>query len=247
MTHSLLNKPSCIIVVPAFNEEKSLGSVLTGIVESGYRCVVVDDGSTDGTSDIARQFPVDLLRLPINMGVGGALRLGFNFAVANNFDAAIQFDADGQHKHPEIESLLREANSSGADLVIGSRFRVARSNQETPFTRRVAMKVLARIASWYARTALTDTTSGFRLIRRPLLEQFAKHLPTHYLGDTFEALVLAGRAKYRVSEVATAMSKREFGTSSASRLTAISLIARAVLAVLFKLSTPFTDNPNYGR
>jgi len=210
-----------------------------GLVESGLRCVVVDDGSTDGTSDVARQFPVDLLRLPVNFGVGGALRMGFRFAVANNFEAAIQFDADGQHDHLEIKSLFREANASGADLVIGSRFRSTSLGQEISFSRRVAMRAMATIASRYTKTRITDSTSGFRLVREPLLGEFASHLPTHYLGDTFEALVLAGRAKYQVTEVATTMSNRAFGTSSATRIAAVSLIARAVLAVLFGLSQPF--------
>ena len=235
---------NCIVVVPAFNEEKSLGSVLAGLVESGLQCVVIDDGSTDGTSRIARQFPVDLLRLPVNFGVGGALRLGFKFAIANNFEAAIQFDADGQHEHHEIESLFREANASGADLVIGSRFRSTTIGQEISFSRRVAMSALASMATRYTNTRITDSTSGFRLVRRPLLEEFASHLPTHYLGDTFEALVLTGRAKYQVTEVATRMSKRAFGSSSASRFAAVSLIARAVLAVLFRLSQPFESSSN---
>lgn len=239
-----IDSSNCIVVVPAFNEEKSLGLVLTGLVASGLRCIVIDDGSTDGTSNVARQFPVDLLRLPMNFGVGGALRLGFNFAVTNNFEAAIQFDADGQHEHYEIESLFREANASGADLVIGSRFRSTPWGQDISSSRRVAMRVLATIASFYTKTRITDSTSGFRLVRRPLLEEFANKLPTHYLGDTFEALVLAGRAKYQVNEVATRMSQRAFGTSSATRFAAVSLIARAVLAVLFRLSRPFESNSN---
>lgn len=237
-----IDKSNCIVVVPAFNEEKSLGSVLTGLVASGLRCVVVDDGSIDGTSNIARQFPVDLLRLPFNFGVGGALRVGFNFAVINKFEAAIQFDADGQHDHYEIDSLLREANASGADLVIGSRFRSTSIGLEISLSRRIAMRVLAAIASRYTGVRITDSTSGFRLVRRPLLTQFASQLPTHYLGDTFEALVLAGKSGYRVTEIPTIMSQRQFGSSSASRIEAVTLIARAVLAVVLGLSRPFTKN-----
>lgn len=244
MLRPTLDFSNCIVVVPAYNEEKSLAAVLSGIRDTGLRCVVVDDGSTDGTSDVARQFSVDLLRLPVNFGVGGALRMGFKFAVANNFAAAIQFDADGQHEHHEIESLFREANASGADLVIGSRFRSKSIGQEISFSRRVAMRALATMASRYTKTRITDSTSGFRLVRRPLLDEFANHLPTHYLGDTFEALVLTGRAKYQVTEVATSMSERAFGSSSASRLAAVSLIARAVLAVLFGLSQPFEPSPS---
>jgi len=165
--------------VPAYNEEKSLSEVLSGIVESGFQCVVVDDGSTDGTSKVARQFPVELLRLPVNLGVGGALRLGFKFAVVNGFDAAIQFDADGQHEHIEINQLLCKANACGADLVVGSRFRSSEIKHEISVSRRIAMRVLAVIATWYTDTSITDSTSGFRLVRRPLLDEFANHLPTH--------------------------------------------------------------------
>ena len=230
--------------MPAYNEEKSLSEVLSGIVESGFQCVVVDDGSTDGTSKVARQFPVELLRLPVNLGVGGALRLGFKFAVVNGFDAAIQFDADGQHEHIEINQLLCKANACGADLVVGSRFRSSEIEHEISVSRRIAMRVLAVIATWYTDTSITDSTSGFRLVRRPLLDEFANRLPTHYLGDTFEALVLAGRARYQILEVPTKMSKREFGSSRASPFAAVALMTRAVLAILFRLSHPFTRNPN---
>lgn len=238
-----IGRANCIIVVPAYNEERSLGKVLSGIVNSGFRCVVVDDGSTDRTCDVARQYPVDLLRLPVNLGVGGALRLGFSFAVANGYEAAIQFDADGQHDHSAIEELLREANSGHADLVIGSRFRSPQSTFEVSSWRLAAIKVLAVIATRYAGTSITDSTSGFRLVRRPLLAQFARHLPTHYLGDTFEALVLAARSNYRVTEIPTMMSERQFGSSSASRIEAVTLIVRAVLTVVLGLSRPFAKNP----
>lgn len=228
--------------MPAYNEEKSIALVLSGLVQNNFRCVVVDDGSTDGTSDVARQFPVELLRLPINLGVGGALRLGFGFAVANDYEAAIQFDADGQHDHRDIELLIHEANLTGAELIIGSRFKAGRESYGISRSRRLAMRILAATASSYSGTEITDSTSGFRLVRRPLLIEFANHLPTHYLGDTFEALVLTGKANYRISEVGVTISPREFGTPSTSRFAAVLLIGRALLTVLFNLSRNFSSS-----
>jgi glycosyltransferase involved in cell wall biosynthesis len=220
-----------LIVVPAYNEAVSIAQVISGILSVGFSCVVVDDGSEDDTAHIAKEVGATVLSLPINAGVGGALRCGFRYAVENGFKAVIQCDADGQHQSHHFQDLIQAANETQADLVIGSRFLSAANTMEPNVVRRFAMWWLALVASRATGRKITDSTSGFRLIRRPLLDELAEHLPEYYLGDTFEALVVLGRAGYTVEEIGTAMSPRQSGVSSASNGRAIAQIGKSLTTV----------------
>lgn len=216
-----LSTNDVLVVIPAFNEERSISGVVEAVRAVGHEMVVVSDGSYDGTVAECRRIGVPVLQLPINLGVGGALRTGFQYACRRNFAAAVQVDADGQHDPEQIAELVRAANETGADLVLGSRFRSEGTTMKVGFLRRFVMRILATSASIAARTEITDATSGFRLIRRPLLDQLSVDLATNYLGDTYESIVMSGRAGYRIHEVAVSMSEREHGVSSASVLDAV--------------------------
>lgn len=216
-----LSTNDVLVVIPAFNEERSISGVVEAVRAVGHEIVVVSDGSYDGTVAECRRIGVPVLQLPINLGVGGALRTGFQYACRRNFAAAVQVDADGQHDPAQIAELVRAANETGADLVLGSRFRSDATTMRVGLLRRFVMRILATSASVAARTQITDATSGFRLIRRPLLDQLSFDLATNYLGDTYESIVMSGRAGYRIHEVAVSMSEREHGVSSASVLDAV--------------------------
>ena len=221
MTRRPLDQRDVMVVVPAFNEERSIGGVVEAVSRIGFEVVVVSDGSTDGTAAVARSHGARVLDLPINLGVGGALRTGFKFAIENGFDAVVQVDADGQHPPDEITRLVEVANDSGADMVIGSRFLNGRPSMDVVGIRRIAMRVLARSAGAAVGAPITDATSGFRLIRQPLLGQFAVHFANNYLGDTYEAVVSAGRAGYRVVETHATLTDRLHGESTASTGSAV--------------------------
>ena len=228
----MIQNSEVLIVVPAYNESVTIAKVVSEIITSGFSCVVVDDGSKDGTSVVAKQAGAAVLSLPFNAGVGGALRCGFRYAVENRFQAIIQCDADGQHHSHHFQDLIRTANETQADFVLGSRFLSAENTLDPHIVRRFAMWWLARVASRATGRKITDSTSGFRLIRRPLLDELAKHLPEYYLGDTFEALVVLGRAGYAVEEIGVAMAPRQSGVSSASNGRAIALIGKSLTTVL---------------
>ena len=228
----MIHSSEVLVVIPAFNESATIAKVVSEVFASGFSCVVVDDGSTDSTAHIAKQAGAAVLSLPFNAGVGGALRCGFRYAVENGFTAVIQCDADGQHQSHHFQDLIRTANETQADFVLGSRFLSAENMMDPHFVRRFAMWWLARVASRATGQKITDSTSGFRLVRRPLLDELAEHLPEYYLGDTFEALVVLGRAGYTVEEIGTAMSPRQSGVSSASNGRAIALIGKALTTVL---------------
>jgi len=231
----VLTRENVLIVVPALNEELSLGFVLDNLHLQAFSVLVVNDGSTDETSSVARRHGAKVLDLPFNMGVGGALRAGFQVAVDRGFQAVIQVDADGQHPTDSIDRLIDEANATGAHLVLGSRFRADDTTMGVASTRRLVMRVLAWSASRATKTEITDSSSGFRLIREPLLCQFSQSFSANYLGDTYEALISAGRAGYVVREMPAAMKERVIGVSSASVLQSIQFTLKGLSVALLRL------------
>ncbi len=234
----MIDQNSVLVVVPAFNEEISVGSVVREIRKAGFDVLVVNDGSADGTSMKAREAGAIVMDLPINLGVGGALRSGFKFAVLRGYAAVLQVDADGQHPVHQIQFLIAEYKRSEADMVIGSRFTTDKQLMKINIVRRLMMKILARNASRATGSKLTDVTSGFRIIGGKLLKEFSLSFPMNYLGDTYEAVITAGRAGYRVGEIPADITSREFGFSSASTFQAITLTFKVLVTVILRIHTP---------
>jgi glycosyltransferase involved in cell wall biosynthesis len=217
----MLDKSNVLVMVPALNEEASVGQVLSDLQNNRFHVLLISDGSRDETANIGRRVGVKVLELPINLGVGGALRAGFKFAVSHGYRAVVQVDADGQHPVEEIENLIRATNEHAAHMVIGSRFLMDEMTMEVSGIRRLARRVLSRTASSATGTKITDSTSGFRLIQQPLLGEFAQQFANNYLGDTYESVISAGRGKYKVIEIAAGLLPREHGASTASTGSAI--------------------------
>ena len=217
----IIDKTNLVVLVPALNEQESVGQVLQELQSNGFHVLLISDGSQDATANIGRQLGVKVLDLPINLGVGGALRAGFKFAIWRGFCAAIQVDADGQHPIEEIENLITAANEHNAHMVIGSRFLTGEMTMDVSRMRRLAMRVLSRSASAAAGTKITDSTSGFRLISEPLLSEFARQFANNYLGDTYESVISAGRGNYKVIEIPARLAPREHGESTASTGSAV--------------------------
>jgi glycosyltransferase involved in cell wall biosynthesis len=233
---------SVLVVIPAFNEEASVAAVVHEVLAHGYHAVVVDDGSEDDTPRQAAAAGAVVLRLGLNIGVGGALRCGFRYAIDNGYSQVVQCDGDGQHDPGQIGLLAAAASVQAADLLIGSRFS-GTGGFEARGGRRIAMRALSRVATKAAGRPITDATSGFRLIREPLLSEFARHYPTSYLGDTFEVLVAAARAGYVVAEAPVTMRARSGGRPSAGKLASVRFLIRVVLVLLLRTSQPFRPRP----
>lgn len=245
----MLHNSDVLVIVPALNEEATIGQVVSDVLAAGYPVLVVSDGSTDKTVETARAVGAPVLELPINLGVGGALRAGFRHAHVRGYGAVVQIDADGQHPVEDIRDLIEEHNKSGAHLVIGSRFLSNDTTLNVGLVRRLVMRTLGRSASRAARTRITDSTSGFRLIARPLLEQFAASFPSYYLGDTYEALVSAGRAGYLIREVPAALKPRSAGVSSANSRQATQFTLKSLGLVFLRVHFPiarFADPSTLG-
>lgn len=220
-----------LIIIPALNEGESIGKVITEVRTElpAVDVLVVDDGSTDDTAHVARAAGAVVTSLPYNLGVGGAMRLGYRYAYRNDYDIAIQVDADGQHDPRYVPELIGALD--GADLVMGARF-AGVGDYRVRGPRAWAMKMLSMVLSLLARTRLTDTTSGFRACGRPLIEMFARFYPVEYLGDTIETNVWAIRRGYKLRQVPVAMRVRMAGTPSASPLKATIYLFRAMITLL---------------
>lgn len=234
-----------LIVIPAFNEQDALPSVLheLSVVLPDADFVVVDDGSIDRTRSVAQEAGATVLSLPFNVGVGGALRLGFRYALQEGYRNVVQLDADGQHDPSELPKLL--AGLADNDLVIGARF-AGEGDYETRGPRRWAMWVLAKVISRVAKARLTDTTSGFKAAGPRAVALFAADYPAEYLGDTVEALVIAARSGCRITQVPVRMRARVNGTPSQNAARATGFLARVCLALVFAIvrrrrTLPHTD------
>jgi len=226
-----------LLLVPAFNEERNIFEVVVRAISSGFDVLVVNDGSTDDTSVIASRAGARVISLPFNLGVGVALRCGLLFAVRNGYQVVAQCDADGQHPPEEVRTLLTELKTSGADMVLGSRFRDSdQLTMKVSSLRRLIMRLLARSASKACRTRITDSTSGFRVFGEPLLTELSTKMPSYYLGDTYEVLVAAGRAGYKVREIPVRFLDRQHGVSSASSVYAARQTIKALLTVLLRVN-----------
>jgi glycosyltransferase involved in cell wall biosynthesis len=226
-----------LVVVPALNEARSVATVIGEVRSTNphVACVVIDDGSTDGTADAALSAGADVLVLPFNLGVGGAMRTGFRFARARGYDVVVQVDADGQHDPRQIEALV--AGLSDSDIVIGARFAGA-GDYLARGPRRWAMKLLAFVVGRIAHQPLTDATSGFKAMGPRAVALFARTYPAEYLGDTIEALVIAGRAGLRIRQQPTVMRPRQAGEPSHRFGRSAIYLLRAGVAVLLALLRP---------
>ena len=201
-----------LVIVPALNEVATVREVVRdALAHLDADVVVIDDGSTDGTGPAARSAGATVLRMPYNLGVGGAIRTGLRYAADHGYRQVVQLDGDGQHPAAEAKRLIDELDTAAADLVVGSRFE---AGWQCSGTRRVAMRMLSRIVSRRLATRVTDTTSGFRAMGPRAIDLFASRYPVDYLSDTVEALLLAADAGLRVTEVPVRMRTRQGGVVS---------------------------------
>jgi glycosyltransferase involved in cell wall biosynthesis len=223
--------------MPAFNEEASVADVVREVFAKlpGVPVLVVDDGSADATSAAAEAAGALVATLPFNLGVGGAMRLGFRYALENGFDNVVQIDSDGQHDPASFPSIVN--GLVDADLVIGARF-AGEGDYAVRGPRHWAMVVLAGTISGIAGTKLSDTTSGYRAWGPKAVRLFAEHYPAEYLGDTIEALVIAARSGLVIKQVPVVMRARAGGVPSHNFFKSTAYLGRAALALVFALIRP---------
>ncbi len=230
-----------LVIIPAYNEAASLPPVLAELQRErpDLAVLVVSDGSTDATASVARAAGVAVVELPFNLGIGGALRTGFRYAVEHGYDAAVQFDADGQHDPHAVAAILAPV-ADGADLVIGSRFvEGGRPTYSVGRVRRAAMRGLEWVVHRLVGRRFTDTSSGFRAFSSRMLVFFATHYPVEYM-DSVEALVLANNAGFDVREVPADMRGRTGGAPSTRSWRLVYYYVRLLVVLVTSYTRPST-------
>lgn len=237
----LAREPRIAVVVPAWNEESTILGVLEELRAAvpTAEVIVVSDGSTDATAALARAHGATVLDLPFNLGVGGAVRAGYKYALRAGHEYVVQIDGDGQHDPAYVHEMLELARRENVDLVIGARF-AGQGDYEAGLARRAAMSILSTSLSRVAKTRLTDTTSGFKLAGPRALQLFSREFPAEYLGDTVEALVIAARRGLVIRQIPVTMRPRQGGVASHAPLKAAIFLGRAVMAVSLALTRPMS-------
>jgi glycosyltransferase involved in cell wall biosynthesis len=242
------NDSKMLVVLPALNEERSVGIVIKEVRTAvpGCTILVVDDGSVDDTAAQAVEAGAQVVSNPFSLGVGGAMRVGFRWALAHGYDVLVQVDADGQHDARDIGPLVAAFDDEpGPQVVIGARF-AGLGDIAVPRARRLAMRLLARYLSRVTATKLTDVTSGFRAHNRAGIELFARNYPADYLSDTVESLIIVADAGGRVHQVPVTMRPRLAGSPSQSPVRAAIYLLR-VVAVLILSVFRRHSNPGWKR
>ncbi len=224
------------VIIPAYNEELNIERTLQDIDSIREKLpfeiftIVVNDCSTDNTSEKAKTLANLVLSLTVNLGIGGAVQTGILYAHQNKFDYALQFDGDGQHRADQIEKLIRKMNNTNADLVIGSRFLENKGYSSTPL-RRFGIKIFQKLLQLYTGLHISDATSGFRLMNKRAIEAASKIYPDEYPEP--EIIVIFKKLGLTVTETPVQMNPRLFGSSSIDSLHSIYYMVKVCLALTF--------------
>jgi glycosyltransferase involved in cell wall biosynthesis len=224
-----------LAIVPAYNEAATVGAVVRRLRQRapGFDVVVVDDGSTDATAEVARAAGADVLRLPFNLGIGGAVQAGFTYAQENGYSYLAQVDGDGQHEPDELAVLCATMEAEPEiDMICGSRFLI-NTQYPAPISRRTGIHVFAFLLSRIVGQRVSDPTSGFRLYNRRAIELFARDYPHDY--PEVEAVLMLHHHRLRMREVPVRMYARGGGRSSIRSGKSVYYMVKVLLAIFVGL------------
>lgn len=220
--------PKLLIIIPAYNEALNiphLADDLKAVIDS---VVLINDGSTDDTSEVALRHGFNVIDLPFNLGVSSAVQTGFKYALRNGYKIAVQFDADCQHRADQIPQIIKPVLEGSADIVVGSR--ILAGGYKFGFLRNLGRRWFCLLLRVFAKTRLTDPTSGFRCYSREAIEFFIRHFPDGY--PEVESIVYASKVGLRITEAPALMRQRTAGKSSIGILGSIYYMVKVTLAVL---------------
>lgn len=222
-----------LIIIPAYNEEDSIEATVLGIQEkmSGFEYVVINDCSTDATRQICEKNNFNVVNLPINLGIGGAVQTGYIYARDNGYDIAVQMDGDGQHDAGFIQEMAAHLEQNNADLVIGSRF-IKKEGFQSSRLRRAGILYFTWLIKLCTGHTITDPTSGYRMAGRRVIEMFAQDYPKDYPEP--ETVVKILRHGFQVEEIPVIMRERQGGVSSISMIKSVYYMLKVTLAILIE-------------
>ncbi|YCA43509.1 glycosyltransferase family 2 protein [Bacillus sp. JZ8] len=226
-----------LIIVPAYNEEEAISNTLYSLLHlknehPSLDICVINDGSKDQTSTIVKRFKeVILIDLPYNLGIGGAVQTGYQYAYRHNYDIAIQFDADGQHDAHSLQRLIHPLQKDEADMVVGSRF-LKKTDYKGAFSRRVGIYYFTLLLRSLAGQTFTDPTSGYRAINHKVIKIFANTYPKDYPEP--EVLIHLSRKGLRIREITVNMANRQGGQSSITPFKSIYYMFKVTLSIVIQ-------------
>ena len=220
-----------LIIIPAYNEERTIAGVVQriNINVPEANILVVNDGSKDNTSLEASNAGADVISLPYNLGIGGAMQTGYLYARNNGYDIAVQVDADGQHDPFYINNLLEPLKNNMADVVVGSRY-ISKTNYRSSLIRRAGMVFFSILVSFLTNQKFKDTTSGFRAVNKKVIAYFADYYPTDY--PEVDVLVKLKKKKFTIVELPVQMQERQGGKSSITALRSVYYMIKVSLSLL---------------
>lgn len=227
------NKVKKIIIIPAYNEEANIERTVESIKKSaqGFDYVIINDCSTDNTRKICEERKFNIVNLPINLGIGGAVQTGYKYAYENGYDVAVQVDGDGQHDPEFLNSMAEYLEEHNVDMVIGSRF-IEKKGFQSSVTRRMGIKFFSGLIKVLTGQTITDPTSGLRMIGRNVMEIFSEDYPRDYPEP--ESIVAVLRKNMKIEEIPVVMLERKGGVSSISPKKSIYYMVKVTLAILIE-------------
>ncbi|MDQ0724088.1 glycosyltransferase involved in cell wall biosynthesis [Paenibacillus sp. W4I10] len=221
-----------LLVIPAYNEQDNIVELINNIKKIGIEnldILVVNDCSSDKTQLMCSELRVDIINLPCNLGIGGAVQTGYKFAHNNDYDIAIQVDGDGQHRPEYIEKLLQPIIERNVDLVIGSRY-IKKEGFQSTFLRRVGINYFSKLLFTLTGQLITDPTSGFRACNKRVIEIFSKRYPVDYPEP--ESIMYLKRNMYVIEEIPVVMKSRGSGTSSITPFKSMYYMLKVSMAIM---------------
>lgn len=223
-----------LIIIPAYNESANIEKTVRDIEESatGFDYVIINDCSTDNTREICEKRGFNIVNLPINLGIGGAVQTGYQYAVEYGYDLAVQVDGDGQHDPQFLQRMAEYMENHQVDMVIGSRF-IEKEGFQSSFLRRVGITYFSGLIKLCTRKKITDPTSGLRMVGRKVIQMFADSYPKDYPEP--ESVVAALRNGYVVEEIPVVMRARQGGESSITMKKSVYYMIKVTLAILMEV------------
>lgn len=217
-----------LVIIPAYNEGECIKNTVNNLIKANSEIdvLVINDGSKDNTSEQAKQTKATVIDLPVNLGIGGAVQTGYLYAYKNNYDVAIQYDGDGQHRPEYISILLQEMQNN--DLVIASRF-IKKSEYKQTKSRMAGIKIIRGIIKLYTRKTIYDPTSGYRAANKKVIKEFVEYYPHDYPEPETNLWLL--KQGYKIKEIPCKMNKRETGKSSITPFKSIYYMVKVSLAM----------------
>lgn len=226
-------KTKKLIIIPAYNESACIEKTVQDIVEHApeFDYIIINDCSTDNTREICEQNHFNLVNLPVNLGIGGAVQTGYLYGVRNGYDMAVQVDGDGQHDPSYLKVMAEKLEKEHLDMVIGSRF-IEKKGFQSSTIRRVGIRWFSRLIKVLTGRRITDPTSGLRMVNRKVMKEFACNYPKDYPEP--ESVVAVLGAKGKVEEIPVIMQRRIGGVSSISMKKSVYYMIKVTLAILFE-------------